>query len=81
MNVFQLLGVVPFNDLSQFVDVAANSGVHSYRYKLRTIDSCSNASDFLAYHKTIHLSSNIGLNNVINLAWDDYIGFEYLTFY
>ena len=81
LNVFQLLGTVPFDSLSQFIDTAANSSVHSYRYKLRTIDSCSNESEFLAYHKTIHLVSNIGLSNVVNLVWDDYIGFEYLTFY
>jgi hypothetical protein len=76
-----LLGTVPFDSLSQFIDTAANSSVHSYRYKLRTVDSCSNASEFLAYHKTIHLVSNIGLNNTVNLVWDDYIGFDYLTFY
>ena len=81
LNVFQLLGTVPFDSLSQFIDTAANSSVHSYRYKLRTIDSCGNYSEFLAYHKTIHLVSNIGLNNTVNLIWDDYIGFEYLTFY
>ena len=81
LNVFQLLGTVPFDSLSQFIDTAANSSVHSYRYKLRTIDSCGNFSEFLAYHKTIHLVSNIGLNNTVNLIWDDYIGFEYLTFY
>ena len=81
LNVFQLLGTVPFDSLSQFYDTAANSSIHSYRYKLRTLDSCSNASEFLAYHKTIHLASNIGLNNVVNLAWDDYIGFDYSTFY
>ena len=81
LNVFQLIGTVPFDSLSQFYDTAANSSIHSYRYKLRTLDSCSNASEFLAYHKTIHLVSNIGLNNVVNLAWDDYIGFDYSTFY
>ncbi len=81
LNVFQLLGTVPFDSLSQFIDTAANSSIHSYRYKLRTLDSCNNASEFLAYHKTIHLVSNIGLNSVVNLIWDDYIGFEYLTFY
>ncbi len=81
LNVFQLLGTVPFDSLSQFIDTAANSSVHSYRYKLRTIDSCGNFSEFLAYHKTIHLVSNIGLNNTVNLVWDDYIGFDYLTFY
>jgi hypothetical protein len=81
LNVFQLLGTVSFDSLSQFIDTAANSSVHSYRYKLRTIDSCGNFSEFLAYHKTIHLVSNIGLNNTVNLVWDDYIGFEYLTFY
>lgn len=81
VNIFQLLGTVPFDSLTQFVDTAANSSIHSYRYKLRTLDSCSNASEFLAYHKTIHLASNIGLSSVINLSWDDYIGFSYSTFY
>jgi hypothetical protein len=81
LNVFQFLGTVPFDSLSQFIDTASNSSVHSYRYKLRTVDSCGNYSEFLAYHKTIHLVSNIGLNNTVNLVWDDYIGFEYLTFY
>ena len=81
LNVFQLLGTVPFDSLSQFVDTAANSSLHSYRYKLRTLDSCGNASDFLAYHKTIHLVANLGLNNVVNLVWDDYIGFSYSSFY
>lgn len=81
MNYFQLIGVVPFDSLTQFVDTTANSGVHSYKYKLRTVDSCGNASEFLAVHKTIHLASNIGLGGVVNLAWDDYIGFTYTTFY
>ena len=81
LNVFQLLGTVPFDSLSQFVDTASNSSVHSYRYKLRTIDSCGNYSEFLAHHKTIHLVSNVGLNNTVNLVWDDYIGFAYASFY
>lgn len=81
LNVFQQIGSVPFDSLSQFIDTAANSNIHSYRYKLRTVDSCGNASEFLAIHKTIHLSSNIGLGGVVNLAWDDYIGFAYTTFY
>ena len=81
LNVYQLIGTVPFDSLSQFIDTASNSSVHSYRYKLRTIDSCGNYSEFLAHHKTIHLVSNVGLNNTVNLVWDDYIGFAYVTFY
>ncbi|MCB9189962.1 MAG: T9SS type A sorting domain-containing protein [Flavobacteriales bacterium] len=81
LNHFQLIGTVPFDSLSSFTDTAANSSIHSYRYKLRTIDSCANFSDFLSTHKTIHLVSNLGLSNVVNLSWDDYIGFTYSTFY
>ena len=33
LNVFQLLGAVPFDSLTQFIDTAANSSIHSYRYK------------------------------------------------
>lgn len=81
INNFQSIATVPFDSISQFVDTAANPQIHSYRYNLRTIDSCGNYSEFLTIHKTIHLSTNIGLNNVINLAWDDYVGFPYNTFY
>jgi hypothetical protein len=32
-------------------------------------------------HKTIHLAASVGLNNTVNLLWDDYEGISYSTFY
>ena len=80
-NQFQFLQTVPFDSLSQYIDMAANPGVHSYKYKVRTIDSCGNASDFLALHKTIHLSAQMTGSGDIELVWDDYIGINYTQFY
>ncbi|MCB9198798.1 MAG: T9SS type A sorting domain-containing protein [Flavobacteriales bacterium] len=80
-NEFQYLNTVPFDSLSQYVDLAANPGVHAYKYKVRTIDSCGNASDFLALHKTIHLNASLGTSNEVVLNWDDYIGIDYTKFY
>lgn len=80
-NQFQYLGTVPFDSLSQYLDTTANPDVHSYKYKVRTIDSCANASDFLALHKTIHLNAVLNTSNEVELNWDDYIGIAYTDFH
>ena len=80
-NQFQYLNTVPFDSLSQYVDLAANPDVHSYKYKVRTIDSCGNASDFLALHKTIFVNATLGASNEVNVTWDEYIGIDYDQYY
>ena len=40
-------------------------------------------SDTSAYHKTVHLSMNTGINGEVNLSWNNYEGYQvsnYLIF-
>lgn len=80
-NQFQYLNTVPFDSLSQYVDLAANPDVHAYKYKVRTIDSCGNASDFLALHRTIHLNAELNTSNEVELSWNQYVGINYNKYY
>jgi PKD-like domain/GEVED domain/Secretion system C-terminal sorting domain/Beta-propeller repeat len=73
-NNFALIGVVPFDSLSQFVDTvrylyAANGdpNASSWRYKLSTVDTCGNESTKSPYHQTIFLQNNSG-----NFSWSQY---------
>ncbi|MFB6306165.1 MAG: SprB repeat-containing protein, partial [Flavobacteriales bacterium] len=76
-NVYYKVGSVDADSISYFVDSVADTRVHSWRYKLSTVDTCGNESKLSDYHETIHLSSNLGINNTVNLLWDDYKGFNY----
>ena len=80
-GIYQLAGTVPYDSLSVFVDTAANPLIHSWRYKLASLDSCGNESILSAEHKTIHLTVNQGIGNTVNLIWDHYQGFPYGTYY
>lgn len=75
------VGTVPFDSLSVFNDTVASSDIHAWKYKLATVDSCGNESDFYASHKTIHLITSADANGDVTLEWDDYIGFTYSEFY
>jgi hypothetical protein len=66
--------------LTEYVDVLANPSVQSYRYKIAHVDSCGIESAKSELHRTIHLSSNSGINGEINLSWNSYEGFAYPTF-
>jgi photosystem II stability/assembly factor-like uncharacterized protein len=77
---YQLLGSKLATLPSKWADQSANPLQHAWRYKISAVDTCGNESPLSSYHKTIHLAANIGLNNVVNLAWDDYEGLSYGTF-
>jgi hypothetical protein len=81
LNLYQLAGTVPFDSLSEFVDSIADPKIRSWRYKISAADSCGNESNKTDAHKTIHLTSNIGLSSSVNLLWDDYEGFAYSTYF
>jgi hypothetical protein len=81
LGVYNLLHTQPFSSLSEYVDVTANPAVRGWRYKITYQDSCGNETALSMHHKTIHLAVNQGLGNTINLAWDQYEGFAYQTFY
>jgi hypothetical protein len=73
---YTLVGYVPYDSLSVFVDntVNVNPNITSYRYKIATIDTCGNESALSDYHETIHLTVSPGLGNNVNLFWDNYEG-------
>jgi sugar lactone lactonase YvrE len=71
---YNLIGNVPYDSLSIFIDTTANPLSQSYRYRIATVDSCGFVSAQSSIHRTIHLSSNIGVNNEVNLFWTTYEG-------
>ena len=79
---YTYVGSVDFNSLSHFTDTTngINPNNVPYRYKLTTLDSCGNESDFSTHHKTMLLQVNLGAPPIMNLFWNDYEGFSY-TFY
>ncbi len=75
-GVFNLISNQPYDSLSQFTDNLADPAVRSWRYKLSAMDDCGNESRKSAYHKTMHLTLNLGLLGGVNLIWNHYEGFS-----
>jgi len=80
-GVYDSITTVPYDSLSQYTDTLANPSYRSWSYKISVVDTCGTESLPSPAHKTIHLTTNLGLSNVINLIWDNYAGFNYLTYY
>jgi len=79
-NVYKKIATVPVDAPSSYVDTLSNPLQRAWRYEISTVDSCGVESPLSAAHKTIHLSVIIGLDNVVNLIWDNYEGFSYDTY-
>lgn len=79
-NVYAEIGLVAYDSLSIFIDTLSNPFQNANKYKIEIVDTCGLRSVAGTPHKTIHLSINIGLNNVINLAWNQYEGLPILTY-
>lgn len=79
-GVYQLIDTVNYTSLSQFTDPVADPSVRSWRYKISAVDACNVEGQVSDFHKTIHLSINLGLGGVYNLLWDEYEGFTYPEF-
>jgi hypothetical protein len=79
-DIYKLIGTRPVDSLSTFVDSVADPAIRSWKYKLSVVDVCGNESELSVPHKTMHLTQNLGLNNVINLIWDHYEGFTFNTY-
>jgi hypothetical protein len=54
-NFYQKIGAKHVSELSEYYDYGANPNSTSYRYKISTIDTCGNESDFGLFHESIHL--------------------------
>ena len=81
INVYYLIGNMPVDSVSVFVDTLSDPKLRSWRYKMQVVDSCDNESDLSADHKTMHLNINLGIPPAINLIWDHYEGFPFATYY
>jgi hypothetical protein len=74
------IGWVPFDSLSVFIDQNSSPAQGSNRYAISVVDSCGSESTLSPVHRTIHLSSNQGINGETNLLWNAYEGFGYPNF-
>ncbi len=79
VGAYSLIGYVPYDSLSEFVDMTfgVDPNITSYRYEISAVDTCGNESPLSSYHQTIHLTSNLGVGGDVNLIWDNYQGFAY----
>ena len=80
-GLFLPVKVIPFDSLSEWTDPIANPQVRGWRYKISHTDSCGKESLRSPIHKTIHLTSNFGTGGVVNILWDNYLGFNYSKVY
>jgi uncharacterized protein YjdB len=76
---YEKIGEVPFDSLSVFEDLDANSLVKEYKYKLVTVDStCENSVESIP-HSTVHLQNSFNSDGKMNLEWNSYEGATYNT--
>jgi uncharacterized delta-60 repeat protein len=61
-NTYQKIGAKHVSEISDFSDFGANPNTTSYKYKITTLDTCGNESEFGLFHKSIHLQYS-GLGN------------------
>lgn len=66
--------------MTEWIDTLSDPSSSIDRYKLAIVDSCEYEVLSSNTHTTILLSSNIGLNGKVNLAWNGYEGFDYPNF-
>lgn len=81
---YDLIGSVPFSNLSVFVDTAADPTVQAYWYKITAVNDVGEETDLdlCTPHKTIHLLVTMNPETgATQLDWDRYIGFTYGTFH
>jgi len=79
-GIFDLIGTIPYNELSVFTDSSANPTIQAYLYKITGVDSSGIETDpdLCKTHKTIHLLATTNPEtNSTQLDWDRYVGFEY----
>lgn len=74
-NQYMLVGSVPSDSLSLFVDLTSFPEAQSNKYKISVVDSCGLESALSDYHKTMHLAINQGMGSTWNLIWEAYEGF------
>jgi hypothetical protein len=79
-DVYLEIGSIDPGELCVFIDLTSAPNILSHRYKISYIDSCGKESELSEYHQTMHLAANLGINNVVNLAWSEYKGIPFPTY-
>jgi fibronectin type 3 domain-containing protein len=74
------LAEIPYDSLSIFEDESSVPEEISHFYKISTVDICGNESDLSDFHKTMHLTSNVGTADEVNLIWENYEGFSFVQY-
>ncbi len=80
VNQYDLIGSQHFDEFSEFIDFDSNPLSQSERYRITAKNGCGTEGQALTSHKTVHLTSNVGINNEVNLIWEPYEGLQYATF-
>ncbi|MCB8998789.1 MAG: Ig-like domain-containing protein [Bacteroidales bacterium] len=70
-NKWDLIGNVPANNMSLFVDLESVPEQQQYIYAISIIDTCGNESPRSPWHKTMLLHW-VSSTNGVNLEWADY---------
>ena len=70
-NNYDLIGIVPFNEISIFVDGESKPEQQQYKYKISAVDTCGNESALSKWHKTMFLQY-VSSDNGVNLNWQEY---------
>jgi len=81
---YEMIGHLPKDSLSIFLDTVADPSKQAYIYKITAIDNEGFESDLnlCKPHKTIHLiTSTNATTGDAQLEWDEYYGFTYGTYY
>jgi hypothetical protein len=72
-GVYQPIGLVPFSQLSQFVDSTSTPKNKIHRYKITAVDTCGNESEMSDYHQPLLLTVTVMANDAgFELDWSDY---------
>lgn len=79
-GVFQQIGAVSYDSLSEYHDYSANPNSTAYSYKIAALDTCGGVGALSDFHKTIHLQ-NLGSGNLQWTLYDIENASNPVTFY
>jgi len=71
---FFLIGQISIHSPASFIDSGSNPNSASSFYEISSVDTCGQESPVSPYHETMLMTAAVGLGNVVNLAWNTYIG-------
>ena len=77
---YEKIGANHVENITLFIDMASYPEQNASSYKISFVDTNGYESPLSRYHKTMHLTMNIGVGGACNLIWDKYMGFYYSTF-